>query len=1504
MSRRETCSTAVLLYLLWAGVLAVDPHDPDEVAPVEIMLCGAISVDALFSSSRQLRTTLSTGWGKGVANFTTSADGVLNFVNGTCDAIVNVGPLSESQVAPLVRDLNRTIMQIPFAVGSGKLVHSWQRWQGDGQKLYMTPDVLADIYQCNITWLDDPRIKAINPKLSLAHVPIVPVAARGSADASIIRRHLAALAPAWRLGTDHARALPACVRPNATYADFLRNDTFYIQIARHATQMWALPGLVVMREQNTSSSTDSTQLSLPSGSALAEWASFSPVGRTAGYNARTEREMLKWDYLVFFVFDQDSFSRGYPIGRQIRQLGKLLLSDYIQSQLPAFSFQPLSSLHLPPQTISGYLEDVQSVKCKCTPEMPYTVGRMSEQMIIRGQPNFNPLMQSALKGYKNSAVAWLPNMEYANTVDTFRYPKKTADMLVMDDAVMADVLLAKQRVGVSLVQVPFAMDAVVIAHSLPGVKSDELCMDAQTISDILQCRITAWDHPNITRLNPSVRLPQQPINVTIDSANLAIAHALGKFLSALAPSWQLGSDYLVQWPSCVHQELSLYGKLSQSHPFETNYTFGFQQLTAYDQDLPGNSIKVVNAHGSCLSPLNITARSLTAVNISAVTPQQWQNFTWATSKAPDVYPLGMMGFMIWDANSTDIGYEEGLMLKNITSRLLSQAVQDSMPDVGLVPTYQNCSVQIEQTSVQETPGADAAEPPGIPFNYTVTGCSSANGYNSFEAILWRDYESQQGRPFLLDTMYSSDTEAVAAFLNSSPDRGQDCDFALVWEPVPAEAMAKASRRVLHIPIGFAPLPIIHNFEGIADKELHLDAHALAGLYSCKIRSFDGYIQLINPNLTLPKGNITVVAMPKSGSSSQHLINYIKQDPLWDDSLQIAAEWPSCIWTTKVKPHSGRVSQLMLENPNSLLGFQPIGHFLTIQILTEIGAAQNQSQNSFEVANPLAAVWNSVLNGLWKMNSSLPVERSAMIQNAQGAYLGVHPVPDLDFPWEKEQLPGDFRSSAWAAVRDPVDNEAKNAYPIGQMMWVVADEDIGRKGPVHAKRMKSFLRYVETGRARMDFQQLDESSGAVKYQKALSIVDSVVPLPKDLMSWALQGIRNLSYDPLPPLPSAAPAPAPSLSRLGRAKVEASSAAAGPTVHVHVAIGMAVTAALVLGLVVAALLIWRRERLSARSAMRGPLSAGLTLRGSGSVPSGSLNLTLELDGKGEPLLLGQGSSAKVYKGRWNGMLVAVKVLHTSVGEVMADFQRECAILERLRHSHVIMYLGMASNAEGQVMMVMEYMQGGDLGTALARDTSSPRRLGWYSRGRHIALGIARGLMYLHAQKVISFDVKPANVLLDRSMKHAKLADVGLAKVLERSLTMTVMRGTLDYMAPEVFRAYSEDDEGATEAPKKQPVTQAVDIYSFGLVLWQLLTGEHPDKTQGSLRRPRVPEECPAEIAQLYQACLSELPAQRPKAADLVRVIACAESAADAGGEGARSASLAGRSSLRWLSRQRQQ
>lgn len=99
-------------------------------------------------------------------------------------------------------------------------------------------------------------------------------------------------------------------------------------------------------------------------------------------------------------------------------------------------------------------------------------------------------------------------------------------------------------------------------------------------------------------------------------------------------------------------------------------------------------------------------------------------------------------------------------------------------------------------------------------------------------------------------------------------------------------------------------------------------------------------------------NITVVAMPKNGASSFHLIEYIRQDPLWDAELDRAPGWPPCVWTTKIKPYSGRVSQLMLENPNSIIGFQPIGHFLTMQILAGQAAYANQADD-LAVNNPNA-----------------------------------------------------------------------------------------------------------------------------------------------------------------------------------------------------------------------------------------------------------------------------------------------------------------------------------------------------------------------------------------------------------------------------------------------------------------------------------------------------------------------------------------------------------------------
>ena len=89
--------------------------------------------------------------------------------------------------------------------------------------------------------------------------------------------------------------------------------------------------------------------------------------------------------------------------------------------------------------------------------------------------------------------------------------------------------------------------------------------------------------------------------------------------------------------------------------------------------------------------------------------------------------------------------------------------------------------------------------------------------------------------------------------------------------------------------------------------------------------------------------------------------------------------------------------------------------------------------------------------------------------------------------------------------------------------------------------------------------------------------------------------------------------------------------------------------------------------------------------------------------------------------------------------------------------------------QMLLVTELMQGGDLRSRIRADTANPRRTGWYCDGRYIALGIARGLTYLHSRGVVWFDCKPNNVLLDHTGTVAKIADFGLAKVLTTTRTV---------------------------------------------------------------------------------------------------------------------------------------
>ncbi|KAK9907690.1 hypothetical protein WJX75_008211 [Coccomyxa subellipsoidea] len=227
-----------------------------------------------------------------------------------------------------------------------------------------------------------------------------------------------------------------------------------------------------------------------------------------------------------------------------------------------------------------------------------------------------------------------------------------------------------------------------------------------------------------------------------------------------------------------------------------------------------------------------------------------------------------------------------------------------------------------------------------------------------------------------------------------------------------------------------------------------------------------------------------------------------------------------------------------------------------------------------------------------------------------------------------------------------------------------------------------------------------------------------------------------------------------------------------------------------------------------------------------------LKVEFDNVGNPRLLGKGGFGEVYKARWNGVPVAVKAL---IGEDRAEaeaFQREIAVLEVLRHPHVVNYLATLVAEDGTVFLVTEFMPGGDLGKHIRGDKATPRQTGWYRNGRFIALGIARGLVYLHSRGIVWFDCKPGNVLLDQTGLFAKIADFGLAKVLESTYTSAFARGTIGYMAPELLG----QDEDTLDS--KFLGNASVDVFGYGRMLWQILSGE---SIQENVKRmPRVPEE----------------------------------------------------------------
>ncbi|GKD33794.1 dual specificity protein kinase splA-like protein, partial [Tanacetum coccineum] len=234
----------------------------------------------------------------------------------------------------------------------------------------------------------------------------------------------------------------------------------------------------------------------------------------------------------------------------------------------------------------------------------------------------------------------------------------------------------------------------------------------------------------------------------------------------------------------------------------------------------------------------------------------------------------------------------------------------------------------------------------------------------------------------------------------------------------------------------------------------------------------------------------------------------------------------------------------------------------------------------------------------------------------------------------------------------------------------------------------------------------------------------------------------------------------------------------------------------------------------------------------------------------------SCGTVHHALWYGSDVAIKVFTKQEypDDVILSFRKEVSLMKRLRHPNILLFMGAVTSPQ-HLCIVTEFLPRGTLFRLLQRNTA---KLDW-KRRVHMAMDIARGMNYLHhcQPPIIHRDLKSSNLLVDKNWT-VKVGDFGLSRIKRQTyLSTKTGNGTPQWMAPEILRNEQADEKS--------------DVYSYGVVLWEITTGKIPWDNLNAMQiigavgfmnqRLEIPKDVNPQWASLIESCWSSEPQSRP-------------------------------------------